>query len=302
MKRLLITGASGFLGWHCCHHENKGWEVIGTSTTATNILPPNLPKYSLDLTDQNGLWAAIKEVKPDAIFHLAAHSGTNYCEKHPEAARSLNVTATTHLAEMCADRKIKLLFTSSEQVFDGEKGSYVESDQPNPRNKYGEQKLEAENAIQKVIPEAIIVRIAVLYGKSSNTSANFLTQWLDAWGKSLSITAFYDEVRQFLSAKNCTESFFHLLEQGAEGIFHLGGREPMDRYQFANLIKDILCLENAKIIKKSQKEIKMDAFRPADLSLVCSKIKGTGFKLATSTEELRRLKPNINIKPSIFLN
>ena len=302
MKKLLVTGASGFLGWHCCHANFSDWKIFGTSTSAGKIEPKHISKIQMDLTDENWLWSVIKEVKPDAVFHLAAHSGTNYCEKFPDSSRPLNVGASANLAKMCADRGIKLIFTSSEQIFDGQKGDYSETDQPAPKNKYGEQKWQAEQKIQEINPEAVIVRIAVLYGKSSNISANFLTQWLDAWGKSLSVMAFHDEIRQFLSARNCVDALFHLLDQGAEGIFHVGGSSALNRLEFAKLVKSILVLENAKIIDKSQSEIEMLAYRPVNLSLNCQKILSTGFKLTDPYEELKFLKPNLNIKPTISLN
>ena len=302
MKRLLITGASGYLGWHCCNHLKHGWRTYGVGHQNQNGIHPNAIGCLLDLTDKDALWHLLKKVKPDAVFHLAAHSGTGYCEAHPEESRLLNVNVVEYLAEMCSDLKSRLLFTSSEQVFDGHKGQYSEADTPCPKNKYGEQKWEAEQLIQAIYPEAVILRIAVLYGQSTPAAKSFLNQWLDAWSKLLSVTAFHDETRQFLSAASCAEALFHLLSQGAEGVFHVGGEMALTRFDFGKIATDVLTLQHAKMESLGQKDAEMPAFRPADLSLDLSKIKSTGFVPIHPVAELKSLKPFLKIEPDVSLN
>ena len=246
MKKLLITGGSGFLGWHCGRLLPKGWKATSTFHQNQNGIHDDALPYQVDLTDKDDMWKMMKEVKPDAVFHLAAHSSTSQCEKEPEETLPLNVTATANLAEMCADLKCRMLFTSSEQVFDGEKGQYGEKDRPNPKNEYGKQKMEAENAIQEIYPESAIVRIAVLFGQASEAAKSFFNQWIEAWENLTTVTAFEDEIRSFLSGGSCATALFHLLEQGAEGVFHIGGSAPMSRYEFGLLAKEIFKIDFAK--------------------------------------------------------
>ena len=302
MKKLLITGASGFLGWHCCHLLRQGWQAIGMFQQNKKGVHPNADSCQADLTDKDAVWKILKAVKPEAVFHLAAHSGTGYTEQHPDETRPLNVDAVKHLAEMCAEIRSRLIFTSSEQLFSGDKGSYSETDAPNPKNEYGKQKWEAEKALQSIYPEATILRIAVLFGKAAPTANSFLNQWLEAWGNMLPVTAFHDEVRQFLSATSCADALFHLLHQGSEGIFHVGGETALSRYDFGKLAIEVLDLQNAKIESLSQQEIEMPAFRPQDLSLDLNKIKSTGFVPIHPLEELNNWKPYVQNKPEAFLN
>lgn len=302
MKKLLITGASGYLGWHCSQQLPHDWQGIGTFHKHKTGIHASTAAYQVDLTDKDAVWKMMKEIKPAAVFHLAAVSSTGQCEKAPEETYPINVEAPTHLAEMAADLKAKLLFTSSEQVFDGEKGDYAETDQPNPKNKYGEQKLEAEKNIQKIYPEAVIVRIAVLFGQATPVSQSFLNQWIDTWKKMLTVTAFHDEIRPFMSSTSCASALFHLVQQGAEGLFHLGGSTAYSRYDFAQLSKEVLELPFGKIASKSQQEVEMPAFRPANLSLVCGKIEGTGFTLSNAIDELKRIRPFLQTQPSVSLN
>lgn len=302
MKKLLITGASGYLGWHCSQQLPYNWQCIGTFHHHKNGIYENTAAYQVDLTDKDAVWKMMKEIKPAAVFHLAAVSGTGECEKEAEKTHLINVEATTHLAEMAADLKAKLLFTSSEQVFDGEKGDYAETDQPNPKNKYGQQKLEAEQNIQKIYPETVILRIAVLFGQATPVAQSFLNQWIDTWKKMLTVTAFHDEIRPFMSGSSCASALFHLLKQDAEGLFHLGGSAAYSRYEFAQLSKEVLELPFGKIASKSQQDVEMPAYRPADLSLTCGKIESTGFTLCNVIDELKKIRPFLHTQPSVSLN
>ena len=302
MKRLLVTGASGFLGWHACKFPQEKWKVTGAYLNHQDSLPPKTDHLKLDLNRKDDIWRTLKQLRPEAVFHLAACSGTNYCEENPEVSWQTNVLATAHLAEMCADRKIRLVFTSSEQVFDGLSSSYSESDTPSPGNEYGRQKLEAEKLIGAIYPNACIARTAVLFDNSGSSNKGFLQQWLESWQTFLPVTAFHDEIRSFLSAMSAAEGLFKLLEQDACGIFHLGGESAMSRYDFALLVRSTLKIEAGKVISKSQQEVKMAAYRPPNLSLNTSKIASLGFQPRHPEAELRRIAAEIILQPGFSAN
>lgn len=302
MKRLLVTGASGFLGWHISKKQGTGWQTVGVWNENQSGIFPKTPSIQIDLTDKDAIWHSLKEVKPEAVLHLAAISGTATCEQEPEKSHAINVQATAHLAEMCADRKIRLLFTSSEQVFDGGKGTYGEDDSPNPKNVYGQQKLEAERLVAAIHPDAATIRISVLFGKAGGVAQCFLEQWVESWRNMVPVTAFHDEVRSFLSGSTAADGLFHLLQQGASGLFHLGGAEGLSRTDFAEQVKEIFKLDHAAVKSRSQKEVEVPAFRPPDLSLNCRKISSTGFVPKNVVEELRLLKQEFDLSPPPILN
>jgi len=280
-KKLFVTGASGFLGWQVARHAHADWRVVGTWHGHAAGLLPKSEAMQLDLTHRDAIWQALKAVNPDAVFHLAAASNPAHCEANMEKTRLLNVEATTWLAEMCAERNIKLLFTSSSQVYDGVEAPFSESPNPSPQNEYGRQKLAAEQAIRQLTPSAIIVRVAVMYGKAGIGTNNFLLQWLETWRRGGTVTAFHDEIRSFLSGQSAAAGLFLLLEKGAEGIFNLGGATAVSRYDFAKMASKAFLLPKAEIIGKSQKEVETAAFRPADLTLDLRKIRDIGFKPAS---------------------
>ncbi|MCC6723315.1 MAG: NAD(P)-dependent oxidoreductase [Saprospiraceae bacterium] len=289
-KKLLITGASGFLGWHLCRHAPDGWNIVGTYHGNASGLFPKTPALQLDLQDKDAMWQAMKSQKPDAVLHLAAASNPAHCEANKAESRELNVEATMNLAEFCAELRSKLVFTSSSQVYDGLQALNEEAPTPSPQNEYGKQKLEAEQRVQEILPEAAILRVAVMFGMAGPGTNNFLQQWLSAWQQGKEVTAFYDEIRSFLSGRSAAAGVFKVLEKGAEGVFNLGGASAISRHAFAELASTVFELPAAKIIRKSQQEVQLTSFRPANLTMSLEKIKGLGFQPAEPWEELAWLR------------
>ncbi len=250
---------------------------------------PKTEALQLDLTNRDEVWRSIKATNPDAMLHLAAASNPAHCEANPEAARLLNVEATAWLAEFCAERRCKFLFTSSSQVYDGGTSPHSEAPTPSPQNEYGRQKLEAEGRVAEILPSAAIIRVAVMYGMAGPGNQNFLQQWLATWRRDEAVTAFYDEIRSFLSGRSAADGLGLLLEKGAEGIFNLGGATAISRFEFAELVAQVFGLPTAKINRKSQQEVELSSFRPADLSMDLRKIKELGFVPKLPMEGLRAL-------------
>ncbi len=301
MKKLLVTGASGFLGWQVCAAAPKQWSIVATSQSRREAVYPKTPYLPCDLREKDATWRLLKAVKPDAVFHLAAFSNTNYCEKHPEESRQLNVAATARLAEMCAERNIRLVFTSSEQVYDGSAEHYAESDESKPRNEYGRQKLAAEGQIFEALPGACAVRIAVMFGQAHPSSPSFLQQWLEHWQQMLPVTAFHDEHRSFMSGEMAADGLFFLLGKDAEGVFNLSGATAHSRYDFALLSRGIFNLKNAIVRKSAQKDVEMAASRPPNLVLDNSKIEALGFSPRAAEAELRALAKRMILPPQTSL-
>jgi len=204
MKKLLITGISGFLGWNLSQLAIKNWQIYGTYFSHTlEIAGINL--YKVDLTDFLAVKKILLEIKPDAVIHLAAQSQPNFCQKNPELSYKINVSSTINLAQLSAEFQIPFLFTSTDLVFDGTHPPYQESDRVSPINLYGEQKAEAEQEILNVYPESIICRMPLMFGIPSPCSPSFIQPFIQTLKLGNSLSLFADEMRSPVSGKTASE-------------------------------------------------------------------------------------------------
>jgi dTDP-4-dehydrorhamnose reductase len=163
--KLLITGISGFLGWHIqailqrksYANLHKNYQIYGTYY---NHKPPlnHIKLIHINLTNYQDVKNLFFTIKPDAVIHTAAASQPNYCQLNPDISYQINVTATVNIAQLCAENQIPLIFTSTDLVFDGKNAPYTETSLVNPVNIYGEQKLLAEQKILDIYPQIAIAR------------------------------------------------------------------------------------------------------------------------------------------------
>lgn len=148
MKKLLVTGASGFLGWHLCHKAKQEWEVYGTYFShALELAGVTLVK--VDLTDFQALKQLFFDLQPAAVIHTAAQAKPNFCQEHPDESYPINVTASINIARLCCNRAIPCVFTSTDLVFNGLNPPYRESDRVSPISYYGLLHLGGKESISR---------------------------------------------------------------------------------------------------------------------------------------------------------
>lgn len=284
VKRLLLTGASGFLGWNICRQAPKDWQIFGVTFAhpagipGVHFLQADLRKFQ----DQKKLF---ETVRPQAVIHAAAVSDPNFCQLHPEDTQKINVQASLHLADLCADYQIPLLFTSSDLVFDGNHPPYNEEDSPQPVSIYGEQKVLAEEQMRKRWPETIICRLPLMFGESGPVAQSFLQPMLKAIEEGRPLRLFTDEFRTPVSGRVAAQGLFMALGQ-RPGIIHLGGRKSISRYDFGVLLKERLQSPRIKLIPCRQEESTMPAPRPSDVSLDSRQAYGLGYDPPDLKEDL----------------
>ncbi len=287
MKRLLVTGASGFLGWNICRHAQKDFEIFGT-VFSHPIEINGVKTISLDLTNFNELKRIFIEIAPDGVIHTAAASRPEFCQSNPIESHRINVEATNNLAGLCSDRKIPFAFTSTDLVFDGHSAPYRESDPVNPINIYGEQKALAEEKVLNTYSNAVVCRMPMMFGLSSPAYETFFQQTVHALQERRELTLFTDEYRTPISGHTATQGLIMALKK-AQGILHLGGRERVSRFDFGKLIAGLMGCSTEKIIACKQKDVKLSVPRAADLTLDSSKAFSLGFNPPALKEELQSL-------------
>ncbi len=289
MKKLLVTGASGFLGWNLCQLAQSEWQVYGTYWTHESSLP-RIDFVKIDLSNLQVLKELLAAIKPDAILHLAAQSQPNFCQKNPDISYQVNVICSVSLANLAGELQIPFVFTSTDLVFDGTKAPYTETDPVCPISIYGEHKVKAEQEILRSYPESVICRMPLMFGLPSPTSQSFIQPFIEILKAGKPLSLFEDEMRSPISATTAAQGILLALEKGRGEILHLGGQESVSRYQFGLIMAEQLGLPIDNITACLQADVPMAAPRPKDVSLNSTKAYGLGYQPPSLREEFTRLK------------
>lgn len=287
MKKLLLTGASGFLGWNICREAYKSWEIFGTVFTHP-VKIKGVKIIQIDLTRFREFEKLFKEIGPDAVIHTAALSSPDYCQQNKAGTRKINVDTPVNIAGLCADNNIPFVFTSSDLVFDGLNAPYKEGDPVCPVNLYGEQKVRAEEGIIKRYPGAAVCRMPLMFGDPGPAASSFFQTMVTAFREGRELRLFEDEYRTPVSGKTAAQGLFIAMGK-MKGLVHLGGTERISRYNFGLLMMSVLGTRNARIIRCRQKDITTAATRPPDISLDSSKAYSMGFKPLPLKDQLEEL-------------
>ena len=151
--KILISGSSGFVGSRVLHQWQGRAELF------------TFPRGSLAAADESAIRRFVETVQPDVILHLAALSDTGYCQQHPEESRRANVDVPLWMARAAAETGAKFVAFSSDQVYSGaaQEGPLPETLSLSPSNIYGQHKLEAEQRVLEVLPDAVFLRVPWMY-------------------------------------------------------------------------------------------------------------------------------------------
>ena len=267
MERILVTGASGLLGTKLVKFAEHSFEVIPTHNTRSFFKN----SVKMNITNDLGVLQAVVKMKPDVVMHVAAETGVDRCEKSKEEAWKVNAEGTKNIAVACGKINAKLIYVSTDYVFDGEKGLYLESDEPNPINYYGLTKLKGEEFVRKKCQDYVIARTSVLYGWHS-WKINFALWVLGSLKRGETITVVDDHYNSPTLADNLAEALLEMTKKDLSGIFHTAGSERINRYEFAVKIAQNFDLDANMIRPIKMNQLKMwIAKRPRDSSLCINK-------------------------------
>lgn len=260
MKRLLITGGSGYVGGWATRIARADWNVA--ATYATNPGSAAGVEWSrLDVRDAAAVGSLVEELRPAAIVHTAAINpgqGDDFV--------GVNVTGTANVARAAAATGARLIHVSTDVLFDGRKGSYVEADPPAPLNEYARSKADAETAVARSGAEAVIARTSLVYGWRPTTSR--AAQWMIdkvAAGESLRLWA--DELRCPIWVESLAAALVELAGHDYTGVLHVAGAQSLTRYEFGIALLDFYGVDSSGVMSAASPP---DAPRPLDATMDCS--------------------------------
>ncbi|MCJ7813419.1 SDR family oxidoreductase [bacterium] len=270
MKKILITGGSGLVGGTAVNHARGKWDVY-TTTHQHPFSLPGVHVLSLNLTEPDEIRRIIKAISPDVVIHCAALSDLDDCEKKPDLCFRINARATEIIAKLCSEISCRLIYISTDMVFDGRRGRYCESDKTRPINLYGKAKLEGEESVKAFCQNHVIARSALDYGRPVMKGNSFSEKILNRIQNGETVTLFKDQFRTPIWVENLSRALLELAELTFIGTIHLGGRDRVDRYTFGLKLAELKNLSKTLIVPARMKDVQTGAPRPLDVSFDTSK-------------------------------
>jgi dTDP-4-dehydrorhamnose reductase len=262
----LIVGAAGQVG-----HQLAG--VLGNGALRTSRVDKGPGWLVLDLAEVARKPSLAAELFRDhvisAVYCVGGATDVEGCESHPELAADVNCHGPVALA--AAAREVPFVYFSTEYVFDGIVGPYIEDDAPCPISVYGRSKLRAERRILEVHPNPLILRTTVVYGPDPGEK-NFLysLRRLLSAGKTMRVPA--DQVSTPTFNADLAAAAVGLVKAKASGIFHVCGPDLLNRYDFAMLAAKVMGLDPSGITGVATTELRQKAPRPLRAGLISEKL------------------------------
>ncbi len=273
-RRLLITGASGQLGSYllreACARDipTVAWSRRPAVTTF------DCDCQSVDLREVDTVVAAFREARPDLVIHAAALSSIGACFENAMEARQTNTTATRLVAELAERGGVRMVYISTDLVFDGEAQWYREDACPAPLSVYGRTKVAAERCVLGHARQ-LVLRLSLLFGPSINGRESFFDQQLNALRTAAPCRLFADEWRTPLSLLAAARAVLTAADSGATGLLHLGGPERMSRLEMGTRLANVMGADASRISAINRCDVESPEPRPRDTSLCCDLWKHT---------------------------
>ena len=259
MNKLLVIG-SGLLGHEVAFVARDRFQTVSTYKSH----PVEIDGCNSCQMDINGSLDLIQSISPDYIVLTAAMTNVDACESDRMGAWKANALGPKNVALAARDIGAKLIYVSTDYVFDGERGMYREDDPTSPINYYGESKLAGESFVQDILDDYAIARTSVLYGWNPSR-LNFVTWAVKEMKSGNKINIVNDQYNSPTLSSNLAEMILSLRDE--TGIFHTAGCERINRYDFSIKIARAFDLDESLVLPITSDALNWKARRPKDSSL-----------------------------------
>ncbi len=277
--RWVLTGASGLLGGHVLRllaaaneprRVSSHGGVLALTGRQSAVESPARTE-AVDLAEPEELRRVVNDFAPTHILHVGGMTAVGDCFKQPQRAARINADSTRVLADVAARRGARLVYCSTDMVFDGQQAPYCESDPPRPLSTYGRTKLAAERALRG-LDRAVIVRLALMYGRPCTARPTTFAQQIDALKRRVALRLFIDEYRTPVWVRDAAAALIGIAKSEVTGVLHVAGPQRLSRYELVERFARMLRIDAPRLEPVSRVTVDAPEPRPADLSLSVARL------------------------------
>jgi dTDP-4-dehydrorhamnose reductase len=285
---MLISGVSGLLGLNAALQWNEKFEVAGYYLSHPVVLP-GIRTNRLDLEDRPSLFESMRLLRPDFILHTAGLTNVDRCQLDPSLAHRLNVEVTRNIAEAAQATGARLVHISTDHLFAGDRQFCDERTEPHPVNVYAQTKLEAERVVQRMCPDALIVRTNFI-GWGSSVRVSFTDWILSSLQHGKTLNMFTDVFITPILINDLLDAIVELLNLKVSGIVNVAGSERVSKYDAGVRTARLFQFDPGQIRPTGVENFPFAAPRPRDMSLATLRVTSLlGRSMPDLNAALRRL-------------
>lgn len=269
MKKIYITGIAGLLGSNIAIQLKSLYHITGVDLVEVDI--PGVQCEVFDLLDFEKMKKSIEKEKPDVLIHTVAIVNVDKCEREPKLAKEINTQLTSNIADICAEHNIKMIYISTDSVFDGTSEKlYDEMDDVNPINEYAKTKYEGELYTGRY-NNNLILRTNI-YGLNIQNKKSFGEWIVSALEDGEELNMFEDIYFSPILVNDLAHIIDRCIKMDLKGLYHACGTGDISKYDFGVLTKKIFGIKTGKINRTTSESVKFAARRPKNMGMSNKKI------------------------------
>jgi len=283
-KKIYITGIAGLLGYNIVKELKEQYKISGVDLAKENVCGITYDVF--DLCDYDTLKISIETVNPDVLIHTAALVNVDNCEIDIENAEKINAELTKVLADICNEKKIKMIYISTDSVFDGKNEKlYTEDDSVNPPNVYAKTKYQGEMYV-RAYDKNLVLRTNI-YGLNLQEKKSFGEWIVDSLKEDEELNMFKDIYFSPILVNDLAKIIDACIVKDISGLYHACGTGAISKYDFGEEVKKVFLITTGKINKITSDSMKFKATRPKHMGMSNQRIKSElGINIRTPKESI----------------
>jgi dTDP-4-dehydrorhamnose reductase len=296
-KRILVVGSNGMLGQSLCkfYSDKNNIRLLGCSVEDKSLVN-GFDYLQCDVTKRNEVKRTILDFYPDYIINASAYTNVDKSETERELAWKINVKGIEYIAEAARVLDARIIHISTDYIFDGKEGPYTENEKPHPLGYYARTKLASENALKMSGVLYTILRTNVLYGADSNSKTGFVRWLVNSLKEGKDVRIVTDQINNPTFVDDLVQAINKVIEYNKTGIYNIGGKEFLSRFEFSEIIADYFGLDKSLIKPITTDELKQPARRPLKSGLITLKAETElGYKPHSIKETLAIIKKELSL-------